>query len=771
MDFQLYSLGAALVFHEIFFPESSTAMALILAMGTYGAGYVARIVGAFIFGKMGDRIGRKKVLFITITMMGICTTLIGVLPTYAQIGVFAPILLVTLRIIQGLGAGAEISGAGTMLAEYAPKGKRGIISSFVAMGTNCGTLSATAIWAFMFFILSKEELLAWGWRIPFLASVVVMVFAIWLRMNLKESPVFEKVNDSNQPTAKPAPAGSMFQSKSFWLATGLRFGQAGNSGLIQTFLAGYLVQTLLFNKAIPTDALMISSILGFMTIPFLGWLSDKIGRRIPYIIMNTSAIVLAWPMLSIIVDKSYAPSTIMVALIVIHNCAVLGLFALENTEHFSDWGYYEVNLIGGEQQIADLQQQDNLYTVAEMSADVWTARVVGVVKKALHVQIDGLETVLAAMCEPQIAIVSLTITEKGYFHSPATGQLMLDHPMVAADVQNPHQPKTATGVIVEALARRKAAGLPAFTVMSCDNMPENGHVMRDVVTSYAQAVDVKLAQWIEDNVTFPSTMVDRIVPAVTEDTLAKIEQLTGVRDPAGVACEPFRQWVIEDNFVAGRPEWEKAGAELVSDVLPYEEMKLRMLNGSHSFLAYLGYLAGYQHINDCMEDEHYRYAAYGLMLQEQAPTLKVQGVDLQDYANRLIARYSNPALRHRTWQIAMDGSQKLPQRMLDSVRWHLAHDSKFDLLALGVAGWMRYVGGVDEQGNPIEISDPLLPVIQKAVQSSAEGKARVQSLLAIKAIFGDDLPDNSLFTARVTETYLSLLAHGAKATVAKYSVK
>lgn len=428
------------------------------------------------------------------------------------------------------------------------------------------------------------------------------------------------------------------------------------------------------------------------------------------------------------------------------------------TEHFSDWGYYEVNLIGGEQQIADLQQQDNLYTVAEMSADAWTARVVGVVKKALHVQIDGLETVLAAMCEPQIAIVSLTITEKGYFHSPATGQLMLDHPMVVADVQNPHQPKTATGVIVEALARRKAAGLPAFTVMSCDNMPENGHVMRDVVTSYAQAIDVKLAQWIEDNVTFPSTMVDRIVPAVTEDTLAKIEQLTGVRDPAGVACEPFRQWVIEDNFVAGRPEWEKAGVELVSDVLPYEEMKLRMLNGSHSFLAYLGYLAGYQHINDCMEDEHYRHAAYTLMLQEQAPTLKVQGVDLQDYANRLIERYSNPALRHRTWQIAMDGSQKLPQRMLDSVRWHLAHDSKFDLLALGVAGWMRYVGGVDEQGNPIEISDPLLPVIQKAVQSSAEGTARVQSLLAIKAIFGDDLPDNSLFTTKVTEAYLSLLA-------------
>lgn len=334
MDFQLYSLGAALVFHEIFFPEQSAAMALILAMGTYGAGYIARIVGAFIFGKMGDSIGRKKVLFITITMMGICTTLIGVLPTYAQVGILAPVLLVTLRIIQGLGAGAEISGAGTMLAEYAPKGKRGIISSLVAMGTNCGTLSATAIWAFMFFVLDREQLVAWGWRIPFLASVVVMIFAIWLRLNLKESPVFEKVSEDSslqeEMATQEGAVSSMLKSKSFWLATGLRFGQAGNSGLLQTFLAGYLVQTLLFDKGIPTDALMISSVIGFITIPFLGWLSDKVGRRVPYIIINISAIILAYPMLSIIVDKSYSASTIMASLIVIHNVAVLGLFALEN---------------------------------------------------------------------------------------------------------------------------------------------------------------------------------------------------------------------------------------------------------------------------------------------------------------------------------------------------------------------------------------------------------------------------------------------------------
>jgi fructuronate reductase len=437
-------------------------------------------------------------------------------------------------------------------------------------------------------------------------------------------------------------------------------------------------------------------------------------------------------------------------------------------EHGSDWGYCEVNLIGGEQQIADLKQQDNLYSVAEMSADAWHCRVVGVVKNAIHAQVDGLEAVFTAMTQPEVAIVSLTVTEKGYCHTPATGTILLDHPLIAHDIANPQQPKSAPGVIVEALARRKAAGLPAFSVMSCDNMPENGHVTRNVITAYAQAINPELAAWIETHVTFPSTMVDRIVPAVTAETLEQVAQATGVVDPAAVACEPFRQWVIEDNFVAGRPEWEKAGAELVKDVLPYEEMKLRMLNGSHSFLAYLGYLAGYQHISECMQDENYRRTAHALMLQEQAPTLKVQGVDLAKYADSLIARYTNPALRHRTWQIAMDGSQKLPQRWLDSIRWHLANGSKFDLLALGVAGWMRYVGGVDEQGAPIEVSDPLLPAIQQAVSGSKEGEGRVKALLELNTIFGNDLPANEKFVKQVTESYLALRENGAKATVAKF---
>lgn len=435
------------------------------------------------------------------------------------------------------------------------------------------------------------------------------------------------------------------------------------------------------------------------------------------------------------------------------------------SDHASNWGYTEINLIGGEQQIADINAQDNLFTVAEMSADNWTAHVVGVVTRALHVTTDGLEAALSALSEPQVAIVSLTITEKGYCHSPSTGELVVDHPFIVSDLQNPTQPKSAPGIIVEALKRRREAGLAPFSVMSCDNMPENGHVTRNVICTYARARDAELAAWIETNVTFPSTMVDRIVPAVTPDTLQKVESLTGVFDPAAVACEPFRQWVIEDNFVTGRPEWEKAGAELVSDVLPYEEMKLRMLNGSHSFLAYLGYLAGFQHINDCMDAPHFRSAAKKLMLEEQAITLNVQGVDLDYYANQLITRYSNPALRHRTWQITMDGSQKLPQRMLDPVRWLLAHKKNFRFLALGIAGWMKYISGKDEQGNSIEICDPLAEQYRRVVNNTAEGEMRVKGFLQIDAIFGHDLPQNNEFVSQVTQAYLTLTEIGSSKTV------
>ncbi|SUB81105.1 Polyol:NADP oxidoreductase [Pragia fontium] len=438
------------------------------------------------------------------------------------------------------------------------------------------------------------------------------------------------------------------------------------------------------------------------------------------------------------------------------------------TEHGSDWGYCEVNLIGGEQQIIDLNSQDKLYSVAEMAAEGWSGRIVGVIRRAIHREIDGIDSVLDAIAQPDTAIVSITITEKGYGYQPATGKLIEDHPLIQHDIANPATPKSAPGVIVQGLRLRRERGLPALSVMSCDNMPENGHVTRNVILGLARRQDAQLADWIETHVSFPSTMVDRIVPAVTPDTLEKItQQLSGINDPAGVACEPFRQWVIEDNFVNGRPEWEKAGAELVQDVLPFEEMKLRMLNGSHSFLAYLGYLAGYQHINDCMQDSNYVAAARQLMLNEQAPTLRTKGVDLTAYADSLLNRYRNTALKHRTWQIAMDGTQKLPQRMLDSVRYHLEHNSNFACLALGIAAWMRYVGGVDEQGQPIEVSDPLIEQLKTLVSHSQQGEERVNALLSLEVVFGKTLPQNPRFVSAVTAAYQNLLKNGARETVAQ----
>ena len=438
------------------------------------------------------------------------------------------------------------------------------------------------------------------------------------------------------------------------------------------------------------------------------------------------------------------------------------------SEQGSDWGYCEVNLIGGEKQIEDLKQQDYLFSVCEMSYDDWSTRVVGVVKQALHADVDGISKVLEVMTRPEIAIVSITVTEKGYCYLPTTASIDTHNELIKYDIANPTKPKTVPGVIVEALRLRQEKGLPAFTVMSCDNMPENGHVTRNVVLALAKMRDAKLAQWIEENASFPSTMVDRIVPAATNQTMEKIQQqLGGIDDPAGIAGEPFKQWVIEDNFVAGRPQWQKAGAELVNDVLPYEEMKLRMLNGSHSFLAYLGYLGGYRHIDECMQDANYVKAARHLMLQEQAPTLKVKGVDLQAYADSLLDRYRNTGLKHRTWQIAMDGTLKLPQRMLDSIRYHLAHNTAFDCLALGVAAWMRYVSGIDDAGHLIEVCDPSVDKIKALVANSADNQERVKALLSLTHVFGEDLANNSKFIDQVTDAYISLRNIGAKQTVEK----
>lgn len=433
-------------------------------------------------------------------------------------------------------------------------------------------------------------------------------------------------------------------------------------------------------------------------------------------------------------------------------------------EKGGDWGICEISLFSGDVLMSQLRAQDHLFTVLEKGAEGNQAIVVGAVNECLNAKLDSLAAIIEKFCEPQVAIVSLTITEKGYCIDPATGKLDMHNTRILHDLENPTEPHSAPGILVEALHRRRERGLPPFTVLSCDNIPDNGHVVKNAVLGMAQKRSAELAGWIDAHVSFPGTMVDRIVPAATETSLAEITQELGVEDPCAISCEPFIQWVVEDNFVAGRPEWEAAGVQMVKDVLPWEQMKLRMLNGSHSFLAYLGYLAGYAHINECMEDASFREAARRLMLNEQAPTLRITDVDLTAYADSLIDRFANPALQHRTWQIAMDGSQKLPQRMLDGIRVHLERKSEWPLLALGVAGWIRYVSGTDERGDAIDVRDPLSDKIQSLVKASSEAE-RVNALLTLSEVFGQDLPHNSVFVDAVNEAYQRLTRYGARQAV------
>jgi fructuronate reductase len=328
------------------------------------------------------------------------------------------------------------------------------------------------------------------------------------------------------------------------------------------------------------------------------------------------------------------------------------------------------------------------------------------------------------------------------------------------DLAHPEAPNSAPGLIVAALERRRRAGLPPFTVLSCDNLPANGRTAGRIIRRLAALISADLGRYAE-TVAFPSSMVDRIVPATTDTDRAEIAALTGVDDAWPVVTEPFTQWVIEDNFPLGRPNLARVGVEFVADVEPAEHMKLRMLNGSHSTLAYLGYLAGHAYVADAIADPDFRRLIEGFMTEEVIPTLAMPPEALRHYRDRLIARFANPALRHRTWQIAMDGSQKLPQRLLGTIRDRLAAGLPFRRLALGVAGWMRYVAGRDDAGTPIDVRDPLAPLF-------ADIGGDAGRLFALTEIFGD-LSGNPVLEAEVLSALTALRRDGAKATVRAYS--
>ncbi len=432
----------------------------------------------------------------------------------------------------------------------------------------------------------------------------------------------------------------------------------------------------------------------------------------------------------------------------------------------SRWGICGVSL-KTPRATAELARQDGLYTVLWKSPEATRAEVVASVRETLFAG-DERARLVQRFADPRIAVVSSTVTEKGYCHDPATGKLNFAHPDIVHDLANPDLPVSAVGLIVAGLAARRNAGGGGLTVVCCDNLPHNGHTLQGLVAAYAEARDSALAKWIADHVAFPDTMVDRIVPAATDDDRTQARALTGVDDPAVVAAEPFGQWVIERRFAGAHPAWDEAGAQYATDVGVYETMKLRLLNGSHSAFAYLGFLMGYATVWQASGDPLLAGFVERMMADEIVPTVvPPPGIDLAQYRRSLLERYRNPALPHRTQQIAMDGSQKVPQRWLNTIRDRMAASGSWSRLAIALGAWFRYASGVDEQGKPIDVVDPLAPTFRTLAARRDDPAALADGFLDLAAVFGD-LSSNAAFRADVRNATVAVFRNGVKATLAAH---
>ena len=464
------------------------------------------------------------------------------------------------------------------------------------------------------------------------------------------------------------------------------------------------------------------------------------------------------------------------------------------------WGIVGVSLRQADTRDA-LAPQGGLYTLALRDAGPDGAprealQIIGALMQVL-VAPDDPRAVLQRIAHPDTRIVSLTVTEKGYHHEPATGALRLQDADIAHDLLHPDAPRSTLGFVVRGLQRRMRRSLPAVTLLSCDNLPANGDTLRGLVLAFAQQVDAELQEWIAVRCSFPNSMVDRIVPRTTDADRERIAQRLGLRDAWPVVAEPFREWVVEDHFVAGRPAWElggpNGGARFVLHAEPFERLKLRMVNGSHSALAYLGVMAGLRTVDQAVGAAPLRRFIDTLMRDEIEPTLPtLPGLDLAEYRTRLLRRFANPALQHQTRQIAMDGSQKLPQRLLGTVRDRLRGGQPITHLALAVAVWVHYLGGVDETGQAFEVQDPLAAALaqqlavadqaahqashqaappascpatrQSAADSAAHEQRRVAVFCAFAPVFGE-LGGDVRFVQAVARHTLSLREHGVMATL------
>jgi mannitol 2-dehydrogenase len=428
-----------------------------------------------------------------------------------------------------------------------------------------------------------------------------------------------------------------------------------------------------------------------------------------------------------------------------------------------EWGICGVGVLEGDRRMKQaLDAQDGLYTLVLKHADgTHEPRVIGSITGYL-LSPDDPAAVIEAMAGERVRIVSLTVTEGGYNLNDITGEFDAQNPVVVHDLQPGAAPRTAFGLVTEALRLRRERGLAPFTVMSCDNLPGNGDLSRRVFGAFARLRDPELGDWVEREVRFPNSMVDRITPQTTDADRADVRERFGIDDRWPVVCEPFAQWVLEDAFGLGRPPLERAGVQVVDDVEPYELMKLRLLNASHQGIAYFGHLCGYRLVHDAAQDPLFRAFLRGYMDEEATPTLEpVPGVDLADYKRTLIERFSNPQVRDTVARLAAESSDRIPKWLLPVVRHQLAHGGPIERSAAIVASWARYAEGVDEHGRPIDVVDRHRDRVQAAARRQRDDPT---AFIEDRELFGD-LVDDDRFVRAYTAALDSLHRRGARATM------
>jgi mannitol 2-dehydrogenase len=437
---------------------------------------------------------------------------------------------------------------------------------------------------------------------------------------------------------------------------------------------------------------------------------------------------------------------------------------LMNVGQAYDWAICGVGVLPADRRMRDaLEAQDYLYTLVEKHNDgVHTARVIGSIVDYLYAP-DDPAAVIDRLADETTRIVSLTVTEGGYSINDVSGEFEPQTPEVVKDLGAEAVPRTIFGLITEALRRRRERGATPFTVVSCDNLQGNGRLARKAFTAFARLRDPELADWIEQEVRFPNSMVDRITPATTEADREDLRARFGIEDRWPVVCEPFVQWVLEESFSGGRPRYEDVGVQIVDDVEPYELMKLRLLNASHQGLCYFGRLCGYELVHEAAQDPLFRRFLHGYMDHEATPTLEpVPGIDLDDYKDTLVERFSNPEVRDTIARLCAESSDRIPKWLLPVVRIQLARNGEVAHSAAIVASWARYAEGIDEQGMPIDVVDRQRERVMAAASRQHEEPL---AFIADRQLFGD-LIDHERFVSAYLSALSSLRDRGARATLA-----